>query len=325
MGVRWEGTHLISVIITAYNVAGFIRQAVESVLAQSYRDIEIIIVDDGSTDGSSDVLRDLNDPRLRIVRADHAGSARARNAGLRLATGTLVAFLDGDDKWAPENLARQTAFLSAHPEIDLSFGHSLVIDEEGRTLGFRCSSWAGTLDLAQLLRADQIGNGSCVLVRREALDRAGWFNPKLTACLDIDVWMRVALLRPNNIAAIPDVLTFYRRRRGQISGNWRRMEAAYIQLLDEWRRAAPLAFEQEEKRSRAGRYRNYARLALEDDQPKTALRLLATSLSWAPLWLLCDSRTWVIGVAIAFRLVLPRPLYSRAAHLGQRLLGAQLP
>jgi glycosyltransferase involved in cell wall biosynthesis len=312
---------VISVIIPAYNVAGFVRQAVDSALAQTFRDIEVIVVDDGSTDGSAETLRDLNDPRLRVIRECHGGSAAARNAGLRLASGNLVAFLDADDRWAPQNLERQSAFLESHPEVDMTFVHSLVVDEEGHSLGFKCSSCVGAISLARLLRSNEIGNGSCLLLRREALDRAGWFDPKLVACVDIDVWMRVASLRAGNVVAIPEVLTFYRRRRSQISSDWRRMEAGYLQLLESLRRVAPLEVKREEFRSRAGRYRYYARLAREAGDARTAARLFATAFCWAPLWLLADSRTWLVGLAIICQLLLPRALHLRAVRLGQRLLG----
>jgi glycosyltransferase involved in cell wall biosynthesis len=312
---------VISVIIPAYNVAEFVREAVESALAQTRRDLEVIVVDDGSSDGSADILSDLDDPRLRVIRETHGGSAAARNAGLRLATGELVAFLDADDRWAPQNLERQSAFLENHPEVDMTFGHSLVVDEEGRSLGFRSSTWTGPVGLSQLLRVNEIGNGSCLLLRREALDRAGWFDVKLPACVDIDVWMRVASLRPNNVAAIPEVLTFYRRRSNQISGDWRRMEAGYLQLLENLRRVAPLEVQREEYRSRAGRYRYYARLARERGEAGSAARLLATAFCWAPIWLLCDSRTWLIGAAVLSQLLLPRGLYLRLLRWGQRVLG----
>jgi len=317
-------TQVISVIIPVYNVAGFVRGAVDSALAQTFRDIQVIVVDDGSTDGSAETLADLDDPRLQVIRECHGGSAAARNAGLRLASGELVAFLDADDRWAPRNLERQSAFLESHPEVDMTFVHSLVVDEEGRSLGFKCSSRAGAVSLSQLLRSNEIGNGSCLLVRREALDQAGWFDPKLAACVDIDVWMRVASLRAGNVVAIPELLTFYRRRSGQISGDWRRMEAGYLQLLESLRRVAPLEVQRELYRSRAGRYRYYARLAREAGEIGTAARLMATAFCWAPLWLLADSRTWIIGLAIICQLLLPRAFYVRAFRLGQRLLGPRL-
>ena len=315
---------MISVIVPAYNVAEFLRESVDSALAQTFRDIEVIVVDDGSTDSSADTLRDLDDPRLRVIRQDHQGSAAARNSGLRLASGELMAFLDADDRWAPRNLERQAAFLRDHPEVDITFGHSLLIDEEGRSLGFKSSSCAGIIELSQLLRTNEIGNGSCLLLRREALDRAGWFDTTLAACVDLDVWLRVASLRSRNVVAIPEVLTFYRRRQGQVSSDWRRMEAAYLQLFERLKRVAPLDVQREENRSRAGRYRYYARLARESGEARTAARLLATAFCWAPLWLLADYRTWLIGLAILCQLLLPRPWYLRAIRWGQRLLGPML-
>ena len=312
---------MISVIIPAFNVAPFVREAVESALAQTHRDIEVIVVDDGSTDGSPDRLSNLEDPRLRVIRQPHGGSAAARNAGLGMATGELVAFLDADDRWAPQNLERQAAFLNSHPEADATFSHSLVVDEQGRSLGFKSSSCAGPISLARLLRVNEIGNGSCLLLRREALDRAGWFDPVLMACVDIDAWLRIASLRPGNLVAIPEVLTFYRRREGQISSKWRRMEASYLQVLERLRQVAPVVVQQEERRSRAGRYRYYARLARESDEPGSALRLLATAFCWAPFWLLSDSRTWLIGMAVVCQVVLPRAVYRWALGWGQRVLG----
>lgn len=312
---------MISVIISAYNVAGFVREAVDSALAQTFQDIEVIVVDDGSTDGSVETLGDLDDHRLRVIQKSHGGSATARNAGLQLASGELVAFLDADDRWAPQNLQRQSEFLMSHPAVDMTFSHSLVVDEQGRSLGFKCSSRAGAVSLPQLLRANEIGNGSCLLLRREALDRAGWFEPKLPACVDIDVWMRVASLRPGNVMAIPEVLTFYRRRQGQISSDWRLMEAAYLQVLERLRRVAPLVVQREENRSRAGRYRYYARLAREAGEAGNAARLLATAFCWAPLWLLADYRTWLIALAVVCHLLLPRTLYLKVIRWGQRLLG----
>ena len=315
-----SNTPVISVIITAYNVAPFLREAVDSALAQTYRDIEIIVVDDGSTDGSAETLSDLDDPRLRLVRQEHSGSAAARNAGLRLASRHLVAFLDADDRWAPQNLERQVAFLESHPEVDLTFSHSLVIDEEGRALGKICSR-SGTVSLRELFRSNVIGNGSCVVVRRGALDQAGWFNPTLLACVDIDAWMRVAALRSGNIVALPELLTFYRRRRGQISSDWRRMESGFLVLLENVRKLAPREVACEEKRSRAGRYRYYALLAREANDPATAARLLATAFRWAPLWLLADSRTWLNGLLILAQLILPRPVYRWTVRWKQRLSG----
>ncbi len=107
----------LSIIIPAYNVKAYIRQAVESALRQSWKQMEIIIIDDGSTDGTLGALDTLDDPRLRRVRQVHAGLAAARNAGIRAARGEYLGFLDGDDLWASTKADRHLLFFRNHPQI----------------------------------------------------------------------------------------------------------------------------------------------------------------------------------------------------------------
>ena len=235
-----------------------------------------------------------------------------------------MAFLDADDRWAPRNLERQAAFLRDHPEVDITFGHSLLIDEEGRSLGFKSSSCAGIIELSQLLRTNEIGNGSCLLLRREALDRAGWFDTTLAACVDLDVWLRVASLRSRNVVAIPEVLTFYRRRHGRLSSDWRRMEAAYLQLFERLKRVAPLDVQREE--NAAARADIVTTLVWRGSPGRPEPPRDYSPLPSAGLRCGCcaDYRTWLIGLAILCQLLLPRPWYLRAIRWGQRLLGPML-
>src|ERR1700691_3917251 len=123
--------HLASVVMPAYNVAPFIRESVESVLCQTFSNFELIVVDDGSTDGTSDQLSSLIDPRLHIVRQANSGSSSARNNGIRFASGQYIGFLDADDLWMPNKLEAHIRFLDEHPEIDLTFSRSQIIDELG--------------------------------------------------------------------------------------------------------------------------------------------------------------------------------------------------
>ena len=121
----------VSVIVPAYNVAPYIRQAVESALRQTLTSLEVILVDDGSTDGTIAQLSGLGDQRLRPIRREHAGVCASRNTGAALARGPYLGFLDGDDVWLPDKLRRHVAVLEAHPEIDLTSSLSRVIDEAG--------------------------------------------------------------------------------------------------------------------------------------------------------------------------------------------------
>src|SRR5919108_386145 len=115
------GSMTVSVVIPTYNRAHTVLDAVWSVLTQRFRDLELVVVDDGSTDDTAARLAAVDDPRLQVIMGRHAGVSAARNLGVAKASGELVAFLDSDDLWHPEKLACEVAFLTRHPEVDAVF------------------------------------------------------------------------------------------------------------------------------------------------------------------------------------------------------------
>ena len=119
--MRAAAEPLVSVIVPTFNYGRYLNEAVESILAQGARDLEVIVVDDGSTDDTAAVLARITDHRVRAVRKQNGGVAAARNAGLDLARGRFVAFLDADDRWKPDKLERQLALLDSEPEVDIVF------------------------------------------------------------------------------------------------------------------------------------------------------------------------------------------------------------
>src|SRR5215831_13288100 len=119
---------LVSAVIPTYNYARYVTGAVESVLAQSFDDLEIVVVDDGSTDETADTLRPFLD-RIRYIRQGHRGLAAARNTGIRVARGPYVAFLDSDDLWLPEKVSVQIARLNGDPAVGLVYGEAVLFDE----------------------------------------------------------------------------------------------------------------------------------------------------------------------------------------------------
>jgi glycosyltransferase involved in cell wall biosynthesis len=123
----------VSVIITAYNYGHMLAESIDSVLSQDYADLELIVVDDGSTDGTTEVARGVDSPVFRYIRQDHAGVAAARNTGIAAATGELVAFQDADDIWAPNTLALRVRAMESHPELGLIFGDAAV-ERDGETV-----------------------------------------------------------------------------------------------------------------------------------------------------------------------------------------------
>jgi glycosyltransferase involved in cell wall biosynthesis len=309
----------VSVIMPIYNVAPYVRAAVESVLAQSWRDFELIAVDDESSDGTPEQLAGIDDPRVRVIRQKHAGSAAARNRGLREARGRYVAFLDGDDLWLPGKLKAQVEWLEGHPRTDLVFTASRVVDESGEDAGRATFGRPGTVSFPTLLVEDVIGNGSSAMLRREAIDTAGWFDTRLVAGADHDLWLRTALLREHNIHGLPHTLTLYRRRQGQESADWRVKRKAWDQILTKMERLAPRVVTSVRDEADANLLRVVSCIAYENGELAEAARLFGAALRRSPAYILSDRRSWLQATALAAAVVLPRRLHRIADRRARRL------
>jgi glycosyltransferase involved in cell wall biosynthesis len=183
----------VSVIIPAFNHAAFLPAVVDSVLAQTFQDFEIIIVDDGSSDDTRAVCARFPAGRVRYIYQENKGSSGARNTGIRLASGDYIAFLDADDWFLPEKLSLQTRVLDEHPDVGLVAGGWMTVNAAGEVVQLDCP-WLAypTLDARLLLREDPLVVHS-ILVRRTWLEQVGLFNEALKFVEDWDVWLRLAL------------------------------------------------------------------------------------------------------------------------------------
>jgi glycosyltransferase involved in cell wall biosynthesis len=207
------------VVIPAYNAEEYVAAALESVIAQTYRNYEVILVDDGSQDRTPEIARAYLD-RIRYIRQDNKGEAAARNAGVVEAAGELIAFLDADDLWLPEKLELQVAHLDTHPEHGLVFSDLIRFNEHGvLDLGVT-RSVHGTLPdgnmLPWLFRDSLIGSIT-VLVRRECFARVGLFDETLPIGCDYDMWLRIAGLY--HIGYIDQSLAMYRQHGSNATRN----------------------------------------------------------------------------------------------------------
>ena len=306
-----EETPTLSVIVPAYNIKGYIRQAVESALRQTWRELEVIVVDDGSSDGTLEGLHDIGDHRLRRILQAHAGLAAARNTGIQAAKGRYLGFLDGDDLWARTKAERHLSFLRDHPEIDVTFSYAFMIDESGREIAAIESRPAGVVSFQDLL----IDCPHCsAVVRREALERAGPFDTGLLGSEDLDMWLRIARQRSGNMYCIPEFLAFYRRRGGQLSADWRREKESWQQLYEKFSRLAPEEIRIGEDRANHARHRYYAFLAYEKKRYGEALHLLQQSVRFAPWEALFDGRTWSLTAACLSGCLLPPGIHQFLRH-----------
>jgi glycosyltransferase involved in cell wall biosynthesis len=299
-------TPVVSVVVPAYNVAAYIEPAVESVLAQTLSNFELIVVDDGSTDDTWQRLaRFRDDPRVRIISEPNRGLPGAIARGIELTSAPLVAFLDGDDLWAPPKLERHADFFALHPEVDLTFSWSRMVDEDGVATGRASPAWRGSVSFAQLLIENVVGNGSAPVIRRAALLAAGGIDTSFLCCHDWEFLLRVALLRPDNVQAVPECLTYYRSRPGQLTRNVDLMERHYERLMERARTLAPSETSRVETLSRSNMRRFLAFSSYQDGAYPVALRMLRRSLVTAPGCFLSDGRNWQMTAAALAGLALP--------------------
>ncbi len=186
---------LVSAIIPVYNGARFLAPALDSIVAQDYRPLEVILVDDGSTDGTADIARRYD---VRYVYQPNQGSAAARNAGIAAAQGELLAFLDADDLWTPDKLRVQVAYLLERPDVGYVLTHMHVFLEPGMP-------WPAALNRAYYEQDPTCYGTGTLLARREVFDRVGRFDGSFSPSEDSDWFLRA---RDAGIAmgVVPEIL-----------------------------------------------------------------------------------------------------------------------
>lgn len=273
----------VSVVIPAYNAAWCIRRAVDSVLAQDFRDLELIVVDDGSSDATAEVLATYGSA-LTLVRQANGGLSNARNRGITQARGSYIAFLDADDWWQPSKLSRQASLLDNRPDLLFCSTTTSVVTPEGRHLpDWRCGSCEdGALTHIFQANAFVAGSGSSVMVRREVFDHTGGFDETLRSLEDIDMWMRLAAV--GDYACIDEALTVIEKRGDSMSGNRVVMRAAAIRVMRKNRHLLPVAQQRGFWRAAyASMLSDYAKWAYRQDRRGEALLDLLHGLALAPL------------------------------------------
>jgi glycosyltransferase involved in cell wall biosynthesis len=214
---------LVSVIIPNYNYAGYIGEALESVLAQTYSNVEVIVVDDESPDNSLEVLTHYGD-RIKVIAQKNSGVAAARNTGVAACSGEMVAFLDADDVWLPEKLEKQMKKMAADGEIGLVHCSMTLIDPSGEVCGEIANGKEGRVasDLLLFESGTVIGAGSTALVRREIFHAIGGFDTRLSTAADWDLSYRIAV--DHKIAFVPEPLVLYRTHNSNMHSNIGAME-----------------------------------------------------------------------------------------------------
>ena len=197
----------VSVIIPTHNRRDFVREALASVLAQTYQDLEIIVIDDGSDDDTRIVVDEFSraSPVLQYVFQSNQGVSAARNHGVALSHGQFLAFLDSDDVWQPSKLESQVAFFSTHPEASICQTEEIWLRNGVRVNPHNKHRKASGDIFARSLELCLV-SPSAVMLRRALFDQLGGFDPDLPACEDYDLWLRIAALMPIHLIDTPLVI-----------------------------------------------------------------------------------------------------------------------
>jgi len=214
--VRSERAPGVSVVMPVYNAERWLPEAVDSILRQSADDLELLIVDNGSTDRGPELANDYarRDGRIRVLFEPRRGLSRALNRGLEAARGALVARLDADDLAAPDRLERQAAFLAAHPDVGLVGSWAVEIDDRGRPVGQRTPETRSEILSLMLGRCNPFIHSS-VMLRTDLVRELGGYRPAFEAAEDYDLWLRIAEV--SRVANLPEALVSYRIHGGGVS------------------------------------------------------------------------------------------------------------
>ncbi len=308
-----EPEPMVSVVIPAYNCEGYVREAIESVLAQTFDEFELIVVDDAATDGTAAVLAEYERAgRLCVVRHErNRGLSAARNSGIRAARGRYVTFLDADDVWRPEKLAYQAAILRRHPELAL-LGNAELNFADGSSYRFPPLPQDAALrpvTRGELLMGPCGLSPSNAIMGREVFDEVGLFDEELRAAEDRDMWLRVAGRFP---AAVDDaVLNAYRLHGDNMSADPARMCVNKRRVLEKAFAEAPGTWPLR-ARARAHLHLDVAITCYEAGRRWAALRCLLRSLLAWPLPLRSRARpTPLVRLLWAGKALLGRRRFER--------------
>jgi glycosyltransferase involved in cell wall biosynthesis len=227
---------LVSVIIPAFNAAENIRQTLDSVLAQTYPNIEVVVVDDGSSDATNSVVKEFaaQDPRIQLVQQSNAGAGAARNTAIRKARGKYIAPLDADDFWFPEKLEKQVARLEqCGSETGLVYCWTILIGQDGELFGECSHTVEGRVGRALILR-NIVGNGSVPLFRATSFEKVGLYLTRAEqggaqGCEDWDIYLRIA--EHFDVRVVPEYLMAYRQAGSSMSANAETMASSFAVVM----------------------------------------------------------------------------------------------
>ncbi len=276
---------LVSVIMPAYNAASFIGAALESILSQTYPNLEVLVVDDGSTDCTADVVLQFaaRDPRIILLRQLNKGVAAARNAAIHAARGAFIAPIDSDDVWSPQKIEKQVSrMLQSSSCVGLVYAWSVRIDANGGMIGLGSSpDLRGNVYAAFVYK--NFCSASAPLIRKICLDLVGSYDPSLReqgaeGCEDIDLLLRIA--ERYQFELVPEYLVGYRQSEESMSRNLHSMERSFLLVMARARQRHPELPQIIFSWAYGQFYLHLVHKCIKHDDHLNALRYLGKAVRW---------------------------------------------
>ncbi|MEQ1696637.1 MAG: glycosyltransferase family 2 protein [Hyphomicrobiaceae bacterium] len=315
----------VSVVIPLYQTQRYIAQALASVLAQTFTKFEVLVIDDGSSDGGPAIARAVRDPRIRVITQQNRGLAGARNTGIAEALGEVIAFLDADDLWQPTKLERHVAHLLANPAIGVSFAASRFIDDDGAPIGLIQKPTGNRFEAPDIFCRNPVGNGSAPVIRRATLDaiafydprfeRICWFDESFRQSEDIECWTRIAATTPWRFGYLDAPLTDYRVNTTGLSANTTKQLETWQRFRAKVESYAPALAASHGDRAQAYQLRYLARRAVRGNAANSpAFAMMWQALRLHPRLVVEEpARTLVTLAASLAQQLLPQTLFERGS------------
>jgi glycosyltransferase involved in cell wall biosynthesis len=323
----------ISVIIPVYNAEKYVAAAVESVLSQTYNNIELLIIDDGSPDKSIEVCQQFTDPRIKIIRQANKGVSAARNTGIHHAKGDYIAFLDADDIWTPSKLEKHVEHFANSSEVGISFSRSELINEAGQLLNIYQMPKLKNIEVLDLLYSNLLGNGSSGVFRKEVFVEIAFkdncsnkldcfFDTNFTILEDIECWLRIALQTEWKFEGIPFVLTLYRVNLESRSGNLLKAADYWKKIDNKMYLYSPELIRKFTNQAMAYRLRDLAREAVRRQVGDVAVKLINQALVFNWRLILIEPTSTILTLLMSYLLwLMPKSIYFQIEQFILKIKG----
>lgn len=314
----------VSVIVPVYGAQDWIGATIESVLAQTFTDFELLLIDDGSPDRSYEICKGFADKRIRIIRQENRGLPGARNTGIRHARGELLALLDADDLWRDDKLELHVEHFAKRPQVDVSYSASRLIDENDQPIGVVQMPKLVDVTVRDVICRNPIGNGSAPVIKRWVFDaiafdddrhgevESHYFDEDFRYAEDVECWTRIAGTTDAVFEGLADQLTDYRVISGSLSSGTEQHYEYWQKHHAKVQAYAPAVARDHGEAARGYQLRFYARRDTQGGSPRSGAAWFVKAVRAHPAMFVEEPKKTILTMAaVVAGNVLPRKVFDQ--------------